>query len=190
MALSQQTKGVLITILGVLLLSPDTLFIRWVSDLPNLDVVFYRYGLQAVAILLYLLVSTRQDFIQVVKNIGLSGIVVGLCFGTSNLLFTTAIQLTEVANVLVIVTTTSIFASLFSWVLLGEKIPVRTGITILVCIVVIILIFQNQFSAGKGKEDTIGIFCALGSAMTLGMYYVGVDYLTKCVCNSPPPFLV
>jgi drug/metabolite transporter (DMT)-like permease len=70
--------------------------------------------------------------------------VAGLLWGASNMLFTAAIQNTAVANVLVIVASNTVFSSIFSYLLLGELIPIRMFITSAICFGAIALIFSGN----------------------------------------------
>lgn len=81
---------------------------------------------------------------------GLFGWVAGLIWGASNMLFTAAVQRTAVANVLVIVASNTVFSSVFSYMLLGELIPLRMWITSFICFGAIALIFSgNEFVLSK-----------------------------------------
>ena len=75
---------------------------------------------------------------------GLFGWVAGLIWGASNMLFTAAVQRTAVANVLVIVASNTVFSSVFSYMLLGELIPLRMWITSFICFGAIALIFSGN----------------------------------------------
>ena len=70
----------------------------------------------------------------------------GMLWGASNMLFTSAIQLTAVANVLVIVASNTVFSSIFSYLLLGELIPIRMIVTSLICFGAIALIFSGEYA--------------------------------------------
>ena len=67
-----------------------------------------------------------------------------MLWGASNMLFTSAIQLTAVANVLVIVASNTVFSSIFSYLLLGEVIPIRMIVTSIICFGAIALIFSGE----------------------------------------------
>ena len=60
------------------------------------------------------------------------------------MLFTAAVQNTAVANVLVIVASNTVFSSIFSYLLLGELIPIRMFITSAICFGAIALIFSGN----------------------------------------------
>ena len=75
---------------------------------------------------------------------GLFGWCAGLIWGASNILFTSAIQHTAVANVLVIVASNTVFSSAFSYFMLKEVIPIRMWVTSFVCFGAIALIFSGS----------------------------------------------
>ena len=43
MNISKQTKGTLFCVVGVLIISPDSLIVRELSHLPNYTVIFYKF---------------------------------------------------------------------------------------------------------------------------------------------------
>lgn len=70
------------------------------------------------------------------------------------MLFTSAIQLTAVANVLVIVASNTVFSSIFSYLLLGELIPIRMIVTSLICFGAIALIFSGECDHASSLSGT------------------------------------
>jgi drug/metabolite transporter (DMT)-like permease len=78
----------------------------------------------------------------------------GMLWGASNMLFTSAIQLTAVANVLVIVASNTVFSSIFSYLLLGELIPIRMIVTSLICFGAIALIFSGEYADASSFTGT------------------------------------
>ena len=90
----------------------------------------------------------RNDYVLIccyrIHASGIFGWIAGLLWGASNMLFTAAIQNTAVANVLVIVASNTVFSSIFSYLLLGELIPIRMFITSAICFGAIALIFSGK----------------------------------------------
>ena len=75
--LSDRGKGILMSIGGVLILSPDSLLIR-LAGLDDFTLLFYRGLFPVVAISLILLVYYRAGFLPALLRIGWAGILNGV----------------------------------------------------------------------------------------------------------------
>ena len=75
--LSRQVKGTLLTVIGVLVISPDTLFIRLVDKLPNFTVQFLKFSLITLTLFIpFVIYHNSNTYIKFV-NIGKSGFLAG-----------------------------------------------------------------------------------------------------------------
>jgi drug/metabolite transporter (DMT)-like permease len=162
------------TILGVILLCPDTLLLREVQGAENWTVTFYRHLFIAIAMMICQTIADRnlQATYNSVWSLGYLGIFSGIVLGTSMLLFTIAVQNTAAANVLVINATNPIFSAIFSYLILGEFIDKKTFVVMLICFGAIILVFSTEFGNDAGVSAVAGNLCALGAAVTVGLYFV------------------
>lgn len=164
--MSQHLKGLLITTLGVLILSPDALLIR----LLNADtwaVVFWRGIAFSIGTAIIMLLIYRKETIKQFIKIGKPGLIIGVIFGFSSLFFTAAIQNTSIANTLVIVSTSPAFAALFSWLFLKEKIHIRTFITMIIIFAAIAMIMWNSLKA----DGFWGDLSAVGTSILIAISF-------------------
>ncbi len=167
---SNQTKGTIYCIVGVLVVTPDSLLVRKVSHLPNFTVQFYRHFLYAYTLGVYFLCQEgRQSWVKL-KEIGKIGLFAGLIWGSSNLFVTLAFQKTAAANALVILASNPMFSAVFSYFLLKEIVPWRTIIAGLVCFGAIVLIFASELGNSDGGFE--GVIYALLASATMGLYFV------------------
>lgn len=167
--MSPRLKGTLYSIAGILVLSPDSLCIRLVGDVEPWTVQFYRYMLQGLVLLAYYLLATRGD-LRKFTEIGWIGVLAGLVWGASNLLFTMAIQTTAVGNVLVILAGGNLtFSALLSLAILRERVPLYTVAACCVCFAAIMLVFSDQL---EGRTNSLGNVLAIFAALTLALYFV------------------
>ena len=117
--MSDLAKGLLITIGGVLVLTPDSLLIR-LSAADPWTLIFWRRLLYGGTITtVYLLMKRRQAFAAYL-GIGRMGLIASLFFSLNAFTFVLAMDLTSVANVLILVATPPLFSGLFGRVFLGE----------------------------------------------------------------------
>ena len=119
--MSEQLKGFLITSLGVLLVVPDSLFVRLIDAQP-MNIAFWRGatagGFIFVAVIIFQGVS---GFSKVFRS-GLAGWLYIFLIGSTTPAFVLAISYTTVANAVFILATTPLFASVLGFVFLGELI--------------------------------------------------------------------
>ncbi len=166
--MNDQTKGVLLTSLGVLAIVPDTLLIR-LMDTDVLTVVFWRAIFSAAAIMLGVFFFYRGKTLQTIKELGKFGFLYALFMGLGTLLFVSAAQLTSVANTVFIVSISPVFAAIVSRVFLGEQISTRMVWTIGLSLVGIAIIAYGSID---GTSSAIwGDLCAFGAAFSLAIAF-------------------
>ena len=179
--LSKHAHGTLICIIGVLALTPDALLLRCVQRLPNFDVLFIKFALFTGTFIAYHVVNTRSQAISGFYKLGKIGICAGIIWGISNVMFTLGIQLTYVSNVLVILATNPAWSAILSRFILGEAIPYRTMVTILVSFGAILLVFSDSLTAAQSQNTTmvLGNIFALLTSVTFSIYFVMLRYAAK-----------
>ena len=158
--MSQHLKGLLITVLGVFILSPDALLVRLVSS-DTWTILFWRGLLFAFGIVLIILISYRSNAVKQFKHIGKRGLLLGFLFGLSTIFFVTGVQYTSIANALVIISTSPVFAALLSGVFLKEKTNLRTWITMFIIIVATSAIMFNSFKHGGFWGDMSALMTSI-----------------------------
>lgn len=166
--MSDYTRGFLITLAGVLVLTPDTLLVRLVDAGP-LTQLFWRGTLSGVVILTAMALFARRALQTARTGLALSDLVVLAVYGTSNLLFVYSTTTTLVANTLFILATSPVFAALIARFVLGEHVPARTWGTILAVLAGIGVIAAGS-GLGRGGS-LIGDLAALGSALSLAIVF-------------------
>jgi len=166
--MSIYAKGFLITILGVLVISPDTLLIRLI-DADTFTQLFWRGILSGSAVLLGYWAFTRQSLLTSLRATGWSGVWITLIFSLGTLCFVYSVTHTLVANTLFITSTSPVFAALISLFVLREKISLRTWLTIAATLFGIAIIASGSVNGGAGTVS--GDLAALGGAISLAMTF-------------------
>ena len=172
-------KGLILGVIGVLLLSPDTLIIRLVDTDPW-TFIAWRGGLMTVGMFVILVGRFGLATGARTHAIGWLGLLIALIFALNNLAFQLSVQSTSVANTLVIIATSPLFAALLSVTFLRERVPPRTWIAILASVVGVALVFTGELTSG----DLFGNLAALVAAAGLGAHFVLVR-LARPVDMSP-----
>ena len=131
--MSDLAKGLLITIGGVLVLTPDSLLIR-LSATDPWNLIFWRGLLYSGAITAGYLLIARGRAWRAYLGIGRAGLAAAFFFSLNAFTFALAMDNTSVANVLVLIATSPLFSGIFSYVFLKERLPLRTWAAIFACL--------------------------------------------------------
>ncbi|MEH6403319.1 MAG: EamA family transporter [Sneathiella sp.] len=155
--------GTLLTILGVLVLTPDGLLVRLIS-VDAWTILFWRGIFFSIGILGFYFVRYRLNTINIIRRMGFRGIQAAFFFASSTIFFVHAIQNTSVANVLVIIATAPLFSALISRVFLKEHVSNSTWIAILVSCGGIGVLFYGSLTGGNRLGDLFALASAISIA--------------------------
>ena len=165
-------KGIGIATIGALVLSPDTLFMRW-SEMDAWSMLTWR-GFQ-MGLMLILFSSFfkvyRKNFLTIFSPVGF-GIILTQIF--SSIFFTYGVAETSVSLILFCLATSPIFASIFSIFILKEKTTFSTWVTAFFALLgvgISVANGENVLNAPQGSVF-VGTICGVGAAATLGLSLV------------------
>lgn len=161
-------RGTLIVGLGVLIISFDALLIR-LAETDGWSVAFWRGLFMALSLGLFLVFRRGRTLIDPISSSGWAFFVSSTLFGLGSLFFVLSISHTTVANTVVILSVSPLFAAFFSRFWLQETVRPRTWIAIGVAIAGVVVVFYGSLDGGGGLGDMIALLAALtlGSNLTL-----------------------
>ena len=183
---SMHAKGLLITTCGVLVISPDGLLTRLITT-DHWTMIFWRalflsFGMWLVINLVYPNRAWQQY--KTVRGPGL--LMVGAySLGTISFIF--AITHTSVANTLIILSTTPLFAAIIGRLLLHEKIQPRTMVAILlVCIGITVMASGSAEQQGGLLGDMAAILGSffLACGFSFVRRFPGVSAFSAISCSG------
>jgi drug/metabolite transporter (DMT)-like permease len=167
--LSEHLRGLLITTLGVLLVVPDSLFVRLIYAEPMV-IAFWRSLISGIFVLFIVIaLYGRQGFTDVF-NAGFSSLIYAVLIASTAPAFVLAITNTSVANVVFILASMPVFATLFSRIFLAE--PIRILMILTMAIVAVGLCFiaygstTVQIASWKGDIWAVYVSVAFAAALT------------------------
>lgn len=137
---------------------------------PSAVIAAYRMAFASLILLPFFLRRARGLRVtrRQVGLCALSGLFLSLHF----LSWIESLRLTTVASSVVLVTTSPIFASVFVWLALGERLSRRTALAILICFAGTFIVGRGDF--GMGAESLKGdIYALVGAAMAGAYFAVG-----------------
>jgi drug/metabolite transporter (DMT)-like permease len=164
-------KGILYAVIGVLVLSPDSLLIRLVSA-DTWSIVFWRGLLSSLTLSAWLLARYGRRTITIFRSVGRTGLTASILFAIGNVFFVLAITHTTVANTLVIIGIAPLIAALLSRFVLAEQIPLRTWIAIPVALSGVVLAVSSNLGEGRFFGDLF----AVGAAICVGTHMVALRH--------------
>ena len=129
--LSTHAKGLLITACGVLIISPDGLLTRLITT-DHWTMIFYRALFLSFGMWLVLGFTCPNRVWQQYRTLTGAALLKVVAYSLGTISFIFAITHTSVANTLIILSTTPLFAALISRVLLHERIENRTDVGVFV----------------------------------------------------------
>ena len=166
MTLTNHQKGILLAFIGVMLLTPDSLLIRFIT-VDTWSLLFYRSLIPGLFLLLCLIVYTRKNFFKFFFNAGKFGLLNSVFITASNIFFILALQNTNVANALVMVSLVPLIAAIISFIFLKERLDIITNTAILLCLIAVIFIFYDSIGSGRILGDIFGVLTAVAVAGSL-----------------------
>lgn len=157
-------KGLLITGFGGMVLTIDIPLIR-LGGGDEWSAQFTRSGLGVlVALLCWGILSLRKG--KAVSLLpGRAGLIVAFFYGLSAIAFVAAVFNTTTANLVFILTSTTIFSALLGWWLLGEKPKPVTLITMAVMVFAVFIIVSESIQTA----NYFGDLCALAASFCLSL---------------------
>jgi len=164
--MTSHLKGILMTFIGVVILSPDSVLIR-LADADSWTVLFYRGLLMSIGVMILLLVTYRSKTIVEFKKIGRGGLWIGWLHGIMTGTFVFAIMHTSIANTLVIISTGPIWIAIIAWLTLRERASLITWLAMIIVFIGIYIVMSANF----GGQNIVGDIFALITAILMGFTF-------------------
>ncbi|PLX34876.1 MAG: EamA/RhaT family transporter [Hyphomicrobiales bacterium] len=159
-------KGLLLTFAGGLLLSFDVPLLRLAAS-DAWTLTFVRGIMVFAAVLAYWGWRRMRGRGAPALIPGWAGFTVALIYGVSNFMFMAAVHLTTTANLVFILAFMSMFAALLSFVFLGERIALSTGLAMAAALSGVALIVGDGVGRGGLWGDLLAVGVAFGMAAAL-----------------------
>ena len=164
--MSDYARGLAITALGVLIITPDALLLRLISADHWTVLVWRGLGFLLVQAMIVLARHGRGSA-AALRRTGMDGLLVFVLFSLSQCLFVHSITHTTVANTLVIIAAAPLMAALFAWLMLRERVERRTLVAGFIGLGAVALTLST--SIGHGRLD--GDLSALATMLLLALLF-------------------
>ena len=161
--LSTQKKGSLLAFIAVMLITPDSIFIR-LSNIETWGMLFYRGAIPFVVVLIGLIFFYKNNLLKALVGIGYPGIFYVISFSICNITFIISIQNTNVANTLVMIAMAPMLSAILGSIFLKEIPDQKTWVAIIITLISVTYIFYDSIEMGNFYGDLFGIITAFGLA--------------------------
>ena len=169
MNLTNKQKGLGLSLIGVLLITPDSLFLRLI-DLGAWELVFYRGLVPFICLLIVLSFYYRSQFIKAFLVLGIPGLIYAILIALGSTTFVISIENTYVANTLIMIALLPFATAILSSIFLKEHPSKRMWLTIIACFAVVLFIFYDSYQGNRLYGDFFGLLTAImvgGSAVVV-----------------------
>lgn len=160
-------RGFLLTLSGVLLLTPDTLLVRLVDTDPW-TMAAWRGLLTGGSILVGFTIVRGRDAYAEVRALGAAGLAVSALYAVNATTFVVALHYTSVANTLVILATTPLIAAALSFTVLGPRTVAAPEVALLLLLETVL----GPLWVWLGVGERPGNAAALGGAIVVATLMV------------------
>ena len=160
---SNQKKGSLLAFIAVMLITPDSIFIR-LSNIETWGMLFYRGAIPFVVVLIGLIFFYKNNLFKAILGIGYPGIFYVISFSICNITFIISIQNTNVANTLVMIAMAPMLSAILGSIFLKEIPDSKTWIAIIITLIAVSYIFHDSIEMGNFYGDLFGLITAFGLA--------------------------
>ena len=169
MNLTNKQKGLGLSLIGVLLITPDSLFLRLIY-LDDWELVFYRGLVPFICLLIVLSFYYRSQFIKSFLVLGIPGLIYAILIALGSTTFVISIENTYVANTLIMIALLPFATAILSSIFLKEHPSKRMWLTIIACFAVVLFIFYDSYQGNRLYGDFFGLLTAImvgGSAVVV-----------------------
>ena len=166
LGLSRPAFGLLITFIGVVVLSFEGVLIRSI-EVDSWTLLFLRGVLAAPGLFIFFLIAERRGWRTQLRSMGLAGALAAVLFAIDNVGFIYSITHTSVANTLLLISLSPLFAGLFTRVLLREAVPRRTWLAIAGGAVATLIIMLGSLAEGDLPGTVAGLVASAALGGTL-----------------------
>lgn len=175
-------KGTAAMVTGVSILSVDALLIRLI-EASGWTLLFWRGLFSALVISAFIVASGQVHTLKSIKRPSRTLLLGSLAFSLSTVCFVLSIDHTQVASTLIIINLSPLISALLAFLLLKERIALRTLIAIISAFCGVAFVFSDQ----TFPNASFGNSMALVTALMLAIYFV---ILRHSKSANAPLFLV
>jgi drug/metabolite transporter (DMT)-like permease len=163
---SRTDRGQLAVALAAVVWSTAGVLQRQLVSVPVATQVGGRAVFAALAVGTYVVVAERGRVVEACRSVGGSGVAFAACLALASGAFLVALNHASVAQVLFIQAIAPVLAALLAWVVLGERLSVRTAVAMAVALLGVGVMVGSP-AGGSALGDGLSLLMAFGFAAAI-----------------------
>jgi drug/metabolite transporter (DMT)-like permease len=167
-SMSPHARSVVLMLIAPVLWSMAGVFVRNLDAATGWELVFLRSAACVVATLIFGAILYRRDLPKRLMSIGWIGVLSGVLWAVQFTCFMLALGYTSVASTTIIFSLAPLVATVLAWLILRERVALRTWIIVSVAVAGVVIIFWSDLGAG----GWIGNLIALAIPLAAGANWV------------------
>tara|TARA_B100000579_G_scaffold424114_1_gene428109 strand:+ start:711 stop:1580 length:870 start_codon:yes stop_codon:yes gene_type:complete len=185
MDLSDKQKGITLSLIGVLVITPDSLFIRLIN-LQSWELLFYRGLIPLIFLFIALIFYYKKNFFHAFFINGMAGLFYAVLIALGNTTFVISIQNTNVANTLIMIALTPFATAILSSLFLNEHPSKKMWATIIACFLCVFFIFYDSYQGNRIFGDIFGLLTAIlvGGGAVVIRYAKLINFLPSLLISK------
>jgi DME family drug/metabolite transporter len=144
-----KVPGYILLLFGGFCLSWGGLVVRSFDDVSVWQILFLRSFFFLIALSVFLVVIYKKNTFKIIKDSGFPAIIGGLFLSLSFIAFVISMTETTVANVVLIISTQTMFLAIFGYFVLKEKVSLIAFFSILLAMSGIVIMVGDSVSSGS-----------------------------------------
>ena len=144
-----KVPGYILLLFGGFCLSWGGLVVRSFDDVSVWQILFLRSFLFLIALSVFLVIIYKKNTFKIIKDSGFPAIIGGLFLSLSFIAFVISMTETTVANVVLIISTQTMFLAIFGYFVLKEKVSLIAFFSILLAMSGIVIMVGDSVSSGS-----------------------------------------
>ena len=164
---SNYVRGIAMLVVSALFLSTSGLALRNIETAEGWQILFYRSLAFSLTVLVFLFLRRDVRIREEVTNLGWNGLVLAVFLGTGFIAYVFALLHTTVANALFVISAAPLMIALLGWLVLKERVPVRTWAAIGGATAGLVVMIGGGFASGRYLGNVIALWVPISYAVTI-----------------------
>jgi DME family drug/metabolite transporter len=159
--------GYILILIGAFFLSWGGLLIRKIENADTWQILFWRAFFFSLTLIFFLFFKYRIQALYIIKKSGYPGIAYGSAMSLGFVAYIVAMVETTVANVLLIISSQTIWLAIFGYLFLKEKISLKTLFSIILAMIGITVMIGGSLGVGSLKGNLVALFIPINFAFLI-----------------------
>ena len=162
-----KTPGYILILMGAFFLSWGGLLVRTFESADIWQILFWRAFFFTIILIIFIYSTYKKESLSVIKKSGLPGVLGGFAMSLGFVAYIVSMTQTTVANVLFIISTQTIWLTIFGYLFLKEKISLKTLFSIIIAMIGIVVMIGGSLGTGSLFGNLVALFIPINFAFLI-----------------------